>query len=153
MRFAPGTLVNKLIVESQITLQIALAPKSTATTANNFSKLVVLKESDRFRMGTIHNILEVRGKAGALDAGLDRSLVETASLYMSDEDGAFNFAYSGWAQCALPHRRLAKERLHASSACSSFRAPRTCVRRILDLATMHPVHELFDFALGCRDSS
>ena len=26
-------------------------------------------------------------------------------LYMGDEDGAFSFVYSGWAQCALPHRR------------------------------------------------
>jgi len=60
-------------------------------------------------MGTIHNILESRGKAGAIELGLDRSIVETATLYMSDEDGAFNFVYSGWAQCALPHRRLANE--------------------------------------------
>lgn len=57
-------------------------------------------------MATVHDLLEVRGKAGALEAGLDRSVVEAASLYMSDEDGAFNFVYSGWAQCALPHRKL-----------------------------------------------
>jgi hypothetical protein len=37
---------------------------------------------------------------------VDRSIVETAALYMGDEDGALNFVYSGWAQCALPHRRL-----------------------------------------------
>jgi len=60
-------------------------------------------------MGTVHSIIEERGKAGALQAGLDRSIVETAALYMSDEDSAFNFVYSGWAQCALPHRRLAND--------------------------------------------
>src|SRR5271165_139691 len=70
---------------------------------------VALKESDYCRMGTIHSLLEARGKAGALEAGLDRSVVETAAVYMSDEDGAFNFVYSGWAQCALPHRRLTNE--------------------------------------------
>lgn len=57
-------------------------------------------------MGTIHDLLEAKGKQGALEAGLDRSIVEAASLYMGDEDGALNFVYSGWAQCALPHRRL-----------------------------------------------
>ena len=57
-------------------------------------------------MGTIHQLLKARGKQGALEAGLDRSIVEAAAAYMSDEDGALNFVYSGWAQCALPHRRL-----------------------------------------------
>jgi hypothetical protein len=57
-------------------------------------------------MATVHDILEAHGKAGALEAGLDRTVVEAAALYMGDEDGAFSFVYSGWAQCALPHRRL-----------------------------------------------
>ena len=60
-------------------------------------------------MGTIHDLLETRGKAEALKAGLDRGVVEAASLYMSDEDGSLGFAFSGWAQCALPHRRLPDE--------------------------------------------
>ena len=60
-------------------------------------------------MGTIHQLLEAKGKQGALEAGLDRSIVEAAAAYMSDEDGALNFVYSGWAQCALPHRRLPDE--------------------------------------------
>jgi hypothetical protein len=60
-------------------------------------------------MATVHSILEARGKAAAIEAGLDRSIVEATSLYMSDEDGAFNFVYSGWAQCALPHRKLADD--------------------------------------------
>lgn len=57
-------------------------------------------------MGTVHNLLSAKGKQGALEAGLDRSVVEAAALYMGDENSALNFVYSGWAQCALPHRRL-----------------------------------------------
>jgi len=57
-------------------------------------------------MGTVHELLEAKGKQGALAAGIDRDLVEAATAYMGDEDGALNFVYSGWAQCALPHRRL-----------------------------------------------
>lgn len=60
-------------------------------------------------MGAVHEFLGARGKAEALKAGLDRDVVEAASLYMSDEDGSLGFAFSGWAQCALPHRRLADE--------------------------------------------
>jgi len=60
-------------------------------------------------MGTVHQLLEAKGKAGAILAGLDRDVVEAAHLYMSDEDGNLGFAFSGWAQCALPHRRLAPE--------------------------------------------
>ncbi len=60
-------------------------------------------------MGTVHELLETRGKTGALEAGLDRGIVEAASLYMGDEDGALNFVYAGWAQCALPHRKLADD--------------------------------------------
>lgn len=60
-------------------------------------------------MAEIHSLLETRGKSAALEAGVDRAVVEAAALYMSDEDGAFNFVYSGWTQCALPHRRLADD--------------------------------------------
>ncbi len=60
-------------------------------------------------MGTVHDLLEAKGKQGALLAGLNRGVVEAVSVYMGDEDGALNFVYSGWAQCALPHRRLAND--------------------------------------------
>jgi len=60
-------------------------------------------------MGTVHSLIEERGRIGALAAGLDRGEVEAAAAYMSDEDGGLGFAYSGWAQCALPHRRLADD--------------------------------------------
>jgi hypothetical protein len=57
-------------------------------------------------MGTLHQLIEAQGKNGAIAAGLDRGEVEAAVSYMSDEDGGLGFAYSGWAQCALPHRKL-----------------------------------------------
>jgi Plasmid encoded RepA protein len=60
-------------------------------------------------MGTVHDLLQARGKQGALEAGIDRSVVEVAAQYLSDEDNALGFAYSGWAQCALPHKRLADD--------------------------------------------
>src|SRR4051794_171423 len=60
-------------------------------------------------MGTVHQILEAHGKTAALQSGLDRDVVEAASLYMSDEDSNLSFAFSGWAQCALPHRQLSPE--------------------------------------------
>jgi hypothetical protein len=60
-------------------------------------------------MGEVHELLQKLGKQGTLAAGIDRNLVEAAASYMGDEDGALNFVYSGWAQCALPHRRLADD--------------------------------------------
>ena len=60
-------------------------------------------------MGTVHRLLEERGKAGALTADVDRRVVEAAAAYMGDEDGGVGFIYSGWAQAALPHRRLAPD--------------------------------------------
>jgi hypothetical protein len=58
------------------------------------------------KLGTLHDILEARGKQAALEAGIERSIVEAATQYLADEDNALGFAYSGWAQCALPHKRL-----------------------------------------------
>lgn len=60
-------------------------------------------------MGTVHELLEVKGRKGALEAGIDRSIVEAAATYLADEDSGLGFAYSGWAQCALPHKRLAND--------------------------------------------
>lgn len=57
-------------------------------------------------MGTVHQILEDYGKAAALAADMDRRVVEAAANYMADDDGAVRFIYSGWAQAALPHKRL-----------------------------------------------
>ena len=32
--------------------------------------------------------------------------MEAAAAYMSDEENGLGFAYSGWAQCALPRKKL-----------------------------------------------
>ena len=60
-------------------------------------------------MATVHNLLEAKGRRGALEAGIERAVVEAAVAYLSDEDSGLGFAYSGWAQCALPHKRLADD--------------------------------------------
>ncbi|WP_158801633.1 MULTISPECIES: replication protein RepA [unclassified Acidisoma] len=57
-------------------------------------------------MGTVHTLIESRGRLGALGFDFDRRIVETAANYMADEDNGIGFVYSGWAQAALPHRRL-----------------------------------------------
>ena len=57
-------------------------------------------------MGTIHNLIEQRGKQAAIEAEYaPRSVIEAAAAYMSEEDNALSCVFSGWAQCALPHRR------------------------------------------------
>ena len=55
-------------------------------------------------MGEVHDILEAKGREGALQAGLERAIVDAASAYMGDEDNALGFVYAGWAQCACPIR-------------------------------------------------
>ncbi len=50
-------------------------------------------------------------KLGAIESGAPRDMIEAATLYMADEDNALAFAYSGWAQCALPHRRIPIDQL------------------------------------------
>ena len=60
-------------------------------------------------MGTIHRLIADKGKAGAIASGMDRDVIEAAAKYMADEDAGLGFIYSGWAQCALPHRKLADD--------------------------------------------
>jgi hypothetical protein len=60
-------------------------------------------------MGTVHQLLEAHGKQAALQLQLDRRIVEVAHDYMSDEEGGVGFIYSGFAQAALPHKRLADD--------------------------------------------
>ena len=57
-------------------------------------------------MGVVHDIIEIQGRQGALEARLERPVVEAASQYMADEEGGIGFLYSGWCQAALPHKRL-----------------------------------------------
>src|SRR3954452_22114554 len=58
-------------------------------------------------MGTVHDLIEARGKTGTLAfEEFSRPVVEAASSYMADEDAGIGFLYSGWCQAALPHRKL-----------------------------------------------
>jgi hypothetical protein len=57
-------------------------------------------------MGTVHQLLEAKGRQATLQLDFDREVVEAASAYMSDEDNSIGFLYSGWCQAALPHRKL-----------------------------------------------
>src|SRR3954468_6768830 len=61
-------------------------------------------------MGTVHDLLEARGKTGTLAFDFDRPVVEAAAAYMADEDAGIGFLYSGWCQAALPHRKLANDK-------------------------------------------
>jgi hypothetical protein len=60
-------------------------------------------------LGTIHQLLEVHGKQAALQFDVDRRVLEAAHDYMSDEEGGVGFIYSGFAQAALPHKKLADD--------------------------------------------
>ena len=57
-------------------------------------------------MGAVHQLLLEFGKDEALKAEHDRRVVEAAAAYLSAEENEIGFLYSGWAQAALPHRRL-----------------------------------------------
>jgi len=60
-------------------------------------------------MGTVHKLLETHGKQVALQSDVDRRVVEAAHDYMSDEEGGVGFLYSGFAQAALPHKKLSDD--------------------------------------------
>src|SRR3954469_20592288 len=63
-------------------------------------------------MGQIHQLLEAKGKQAVVESGIaSRDVIEAAALYMSEEDNALAFAYSGWAQLALPHRRIPADQI------------------------------------------
>jgi hypothetical protein len=61
-------------------------------------------------MGTVHDLIEAKGKTGTLAFDFDRQVVEAAATYMADEDAGIGFLYSGWCQAALPHRKLANDK-------------------------------------------
>lgn len=60
-------------------------------------------------MGEVHQLLLEFGKEAALKATGERAVVEAAAGYLAAEDAEIGFIYSGWAQAALPHRRLADD--------------------------------------------
>lgn len=60
-------------------------------------------------MGSVHDLLEARGKQAVMDLDFGRDAVEAASAYLSDEDTSIGYLFSGWTQAALPHKRLADD--------------------------------------------
>jgi hypothetical protein len=60
-------------------------------------------------MAEIHKLLEEHGKQAVLQLDVDRRIVEAAAGYMSAEESEVGFLYSGWAQSALPHKKLADD--------------------------------------------
>lgn len=60
-------------------------------------------------MGTVHKLIEEHGRQGTLALDLDRRVVDVAADFMADEEGGVGFIYSGFAQAALPHRKLADD--------------------------------------------
>lgn len=60
-------------------------------------------------MGTVHDLLAERGRQATLDLDFDRRVVEAASSYMTDEDNAIAYLFSGWTQAALPHKKPADD--------------------------------------------
>ncbi|MGK7871472.1 replication protein RepA [Falsiroseomonas sp. E2-1-a20] len=57
-------------------------------------------------MGAVHQLLMEFGKEEAVKADVDRRVIEAAAAYLASEESEIGFLYSGWAQAALPHRRL-----------------------------------------------
>ena len=60
-------------------------------------------------MGQVHKVTEEHGRQGALAFDVERKVLEAAADYMADEEGGVGFIYSGFAQAALPHRKLADD--------------------------------------------
>jgi len=57
-------------------------------------------------MAEVHTLILAHGKDAALKADVDRAIVEAAAGYLSSEETDVGYLFSGWAQAALPHRRL-----------------------------------------------
>lgn len=57
-------------------------------------------------MAEVHKLLVECGKAAVLQLDFDRKIVDAAANYLAAEEGEVGFLYSGWAQSALPHKRL-----------------------------------------------
>jgi hypothetical protein len=62
-------------------------------------------------MGAVHQLLLEFGREEALKSDHDRRVVEAAAAYLASEDTEVGFLYSGWAQAALPHKRLPDDAL------------------------------------------
>jgi hypothetical protein len=47
-------------------------------------------------MAEVHDLIATKGKKAAIEAGWPADLVQTAGIYLADEDVGLGFAYSGW---------------------------------------------------------
>ena len=72
-------------------------------------------------MGTVHQLLLKCGREEALKSDVDRSVVDAAAGYLTAEDNDTGYLYSGWAQAALPHKRLADDAVRAAKAVAAER--------------------------------
>jgi hypothetical protein len=57
----------------------------------------------------VHRLILDHGKEVALRHDVDRAVVEAAAGYLSSEETDIGYLFSGWAQAALPHRRLSDD--------------------------------------------
>jgi hypothetical protein len=57
-------------------------------------------------MAQVHKLILDHGKDAALRLDMNRAVVEAAAGYLSSEDTDIGYLFSGWAQAALPHRRM-----------------------------------------------
>lgn len=57
-------------------------------------------------MGEVHRLISEAGREAALRCDIDRKVVDAAAAYLACEDSEIGFLYSGWAQAALPHKKL-----------------------------------------------
>ena len=69
-------------------------------------------------MGTVHDLIETKGKAGTLAYDFDRAVVEAASTYMADEDsGIGSFTQVGarppCPTASLPTTKAGRSRVSA----------------------------------------
>ena len=63
-------------------------------------------------MGTVHRLIELKGRRGALEVAAgdrERRAIEAAAIYMGDEQSEIAFLFSGWAHACLPHRKIADD--------------------------------------------
>jgi hypothetical protein len=67
---------------------------------------LVLRDGKLESMGTVHDLLVQKGRQQTLLFDLDRRVIDVAANFLADEDNGTAFLFSGWAQAALPHKRL-----------------------------------------------
>jgi hypothetical protein len=60
-------------------------------------------------MGEIHRLLTELGHQKVVQLDFPRDVIDTAAAYMRAEEAEIGFLYSGFAQAALPYKRLADD--------------------------------------------